>query len=203
MRTMSYPTNVAEFREVLSEVEQSFVLENRLPQWVFEAENGALAFCQYPHVVGGGFATILAGLASAHGDEYISAIMLDPDPYLFFEWYGCYPVMRLNAAAIEQTYWQAISFEPHGDVAGAPTDIANTFAIVGDSGRWAVWGERRWDLGVLRSDIPRGSWLESDVPFVSAEEAIEDFTAINSLRSPAEFDRQEFLRNYRPPQWGQ
>ncbi|MDR5701869.1 hypothetical protein [Agromyces aerolatus] len=47
------------------------------------------------------------------------------------------------------------------------------FAITGSSGRWAVWGQRSWDLGILLSDSEDGPWKNAGVEFLSIEEALE------------------------------
>ncbi|GAA2054224.1 hypothetical protein [Leifsonia soli] len=195
-RTNAYPANIDGFREVLGEGSRLISIERRLPDWVFTKHGATLAYCQYSHVIEGSFRPVLSALGQAHGDEYITVVQLDPAPETYFDWYDCFPAMRLRAIDIDATYWHAMSFEPQGDITGAPINIANVVGVAGSSGRWAVWGERRWDLGILYSEIPHGAWLDAGVPFVSPEEAIRDFTQVGEKRSPADFSREIFARNY-------
>jgi len=67
--------------------------------------------------------------------------------------------------------------EPNDDVSGALVESADAIAMCGSTGRWAVWGQRDWEIGILLTD---GSFAppEDSVPSFS------DSTDLELIRSP-------------------
>lgn len=83
--------------------------------------------------------------------------------------------------------------DPHatmGELAARPLDLprrigrwhvrgeigvaADVLAVAGASGRWAVWGQRSWELALVWS-ADGDAWLRDTVPFASPLQALRDF----------------------------
>lgn len=194
---MLYPTRAEAYADLLGSVETSVVTESRLPDWPFRAAVSNADICQFDEVVGGVFGPVLAALAEAHGDETITLVMFDPSPDLQRSYFGRYPAFRLPAESIADSYWHALAFEPNEDPAGAVNSVADVVVLAGDSGRWSVFAQRDWDLTIVSSQTVGGGWLERGVPFLSAEEALAEFTEPDFKIPLPPDDRATFLRHVR------
>ncbi|GAB2481418.1 hypothetical protein GCM10027063_24380 [Promicromonospora xylanilytica] len=67
-----------------------------------------------------------------------------------------------------------MSYEPPGDPGGAVL-YADAFAIFGESGSWAVWGQRDWEVVLVREEGTTRPWREQTDIFVSPEVAVQRF----------------------------
>jgi hypothetical protein len=85
---------------------------------------------------------------------------------------------------------------PMDDPTGEIREASNVFAVVGSSQRWAVWGERWWELALVWATA-HGAWLEvEEVAFLDRAPAMEAFAGYGSsgtLWDPAEVET--FVRN--------
>lgn len=193
--TVCYPSDVDGFESVMSDITRVVDPAIRLPDWPFRALFGFAYFRTFGGVLQGRFEPVVQSLVEAHGDETVSFGVLDPTPDHYREREPSYPVFRVPASDIGETYWKWVSFHQDGPMMGAVIDTADTFVVTGSSGRWAVWAERQWDLGIILSDIEGGPWVtDTGAIFLSAEEALEEWTEFESGPLP-DVIRTRFLKN--------
>lgn len=174
------PKNADEFATCQADVVAVLDLTSRLPELPFRVSGGEIRIAQYEHLLGTDFVPVLAGLADDHGDAAVTIVVVDPDPAYYVKQYSHFPAVRLERAALPERYWEGISYEPSGDPTGAIAYTADVVAVAGATRGWAVWGQRDWDLVLIHSTAPAGPWADTSVPFVSAEEAVQDFTFASS-----------------------
>ncbi|MFJ4209097.1 hypothetical protein ACIPY2_11630 [Paenarthrobacter sp. NPDC089675] len=192
-----YPTDVASFKRILDNLNKVVHVEHRLPLWPFRAPTGIVDICQYSHAIEGSFEPVLQALAAAHDDTTVSFAAMEPDPHYYRENYGSYPAFVLPAKSIGGRYWDAVSFEPIGDPTGSVAYTANVAALVGSSGRWAVWAERSWDIALVLSQHRDGAWTSAGVEFVSVENALANFTEPDFKTPLEENQRTSFIERFR------
>ena len=75
---------------------------------------------------------------------------------------------------------------------------AEVVAVFGDSGRWGVWVERNLAGLVASADPPSlAMWELEQGPFLSAEDALDDFLSLNLGDSSADVSfAADLCRNY-------
>jgi hypothetical protein len=196
-----YPEDRAMFDALLVGVERVVDTEIRLPSWPLRDWTAAanVDVCQYSNAIEGAFGPVLQALADFHGDEVVTTVVLDPTPAYYHEHYGTFPAFSLSRDDVAASFWECVSFEPGGDPTGAVVYTANVVTAVGDSGAWAVWAERSWDLAVVLSATPDGPWLACGVPFVPITTALADFTEPDFKTPLSPTARRTFLQNFDPP----
>ncbi len=98
--------------------------------------------------------------------------------------------------AVAASYSAGLRYEPDSDPTGALGESLDVVAMAGSSEAWAVWAQRDWEIGLLLTAAPSGSWRSTDVPWFDRE------TDLDSLRSPtgwgpalSEGDLATFTRN--------
>lgn len=197
MNELVYPASKPEYERIVADVGQHIDLDSRLPDWPFTAPTGYVNFCEYDDAIQGPFGPVLQALTAEYGDRSVSFTVLEPSPTAyFFHYFGSYPAFSIPPALLSE-YWDVVSHRPGGDPTGAVTDIADTVAIVGDGGRWAVWGERRWGLALVLTEREEGPWTRAGLDFVNVHDALDWFTEppYKTPLDPAA--REAFLANVR------
>lgn len=192
-----YPSEAASFKRILRTIERSLRCDFRLPDWPFVAATGNADMCQFSLAVEGPFGAVLQELVGVYGDANISFAVLDPSPEYYRKYYGSYPAFTTPGEAIAEAFWGSVSYEPEGDPTGSVAYTANVVAIAGDSGSWAVWGERSWDIAIVLSSRRSGPWKSVGVDFVPAVNALADFTEPAFKQPLADSERAAFLNNVR------
>lgn len=192
-----YPSDNPSFEIVTAAVERVLQVSSRLPEWPFRVPLGNADFCQFSLAIEGPFGAVLEALVDTHGDASVSLAVLDPSPMYYRDNYGSYPVFTVPAAGISQTYWHYVTYEPNADPTGAVAYTANVVGVAGNTGAWAVWAERSWDMAIVMSQIVGGPWTSVDVDFVSAEDALAHYTEPNFKIALQTHERATFLDNVR------
>ncbi|MCR6689360.1 hypothetical protein [Cellulomonas sp.] len=153
---------------------------------------------EYSRMLGGTFGLTLAALTRAYGDESVATVILDPGVPYYTNGYGVFPAFQVRTASVAERYGEGMQRAPGGDPAGAFVDSADVVAIAGSSGRWAVWGQRDWEIGLLCTPHDSGPWEKSPVPLFGRH------VELNDLRAPAGWclplsddDVSEFWQNLR------
>lgn|GEM_PF-776850 len=174
MKESIYPESLTTFQRILDSVGRCVELESRLPAWPFTAPTGYVSACEYDDAIEGPFGPVLRSLADTYGDRQVSLVVLDPSPQYYRDNYGSYPAFSI---AVERlvSYWDVVAYEPGDDPTGAVIFTANTVAIVGDSGKWAVWEERWWGIALLLTSFKDGPWTGQEVEFFDAHDALAWF----------------------------
>ncbi|WP_153004125.1 hypothetical protein [Microbacterium testaceum] len=69
----------------------------------------------------------------------------------YFETYGGYPGFRLKGGDLVAGYWAGLSTNQPNEFNkyNAGEVLYDYISIAGESGRWAVWGQRDWDVALL------------------------------------------------------
>jgi hypothetical protein len=147
----------------------------RLPDWPFRSKQGQVDLCEYNEFSDDEFTNALEVLARVHGDESISLVVVKPDPEEYhIQDLEHFPSFSVPTVDIGTSYWEAVSYEPQGDPGGAVL-YADAFAIFGESGSWAVWGQRDWEVAVIQAKSATRPWREKTDIFVSPEVAVQRF----------------------------
>ncbi|MFD2025080.1 hypothetical protein [Promicromonospora aerolata] len=140
--TYTFARDRSEYGAFLTRMWQVIDPGTRLPAGPFRSELGQVDVCEYNEFSDDDFAKALEVLGRVHGDESISLVVVDPDPEEYhIRDLGHFPCFSVPTGDIGSSYWEAVSYEPQGDPGGAVL-YADTFAIFGESGSWAVWGQR-------------------------------------------------------------
>lgn len=167
----------------------------RLPQLPFVPRGGTVAVGQFTRLLGVDFVPVFQALARAHDDDDIAAAVVEPAKPYYEQHYGFLPAFSVGAQGLDNGYWKGLTYSPSGDPTGEIGVSADVFAVVGSSGRWAVWGERFWDVALLWT-MTSGPWLNVGVPFVTPRAAVEDFAGYGTWGTRLNDDAvREFVRN--------
>jgi hypothetical protein len=195
---LQIPGSEAEFSTIWAEVTTAVDPSLRLPDWPFVQAKGHVVIGQYERLLGADFVPVLETLTSAHGDDYISFITINPDPEYYVTNYGHFPAFRIAHDALAVEYWPALTYEPGGDPTGALAYTANVVGMVGSTRAWSIWGQRDWDLVLVHTQTIEGAWLHTEVPFVNATDALANFTAPTRWMAPlTDSQASAFLKNLR------
>ena len=145
------------------------------PGWPFRSTGGEVDLCEFNEFSGDDFARTLETLAGAHGDEGVSFVMVRPEPDEYHvPDLGHFPCFSVPIQDIVRSYCEAVSYEPQGDPGGSVL-YADAFAIFGESGAWAVWGQRDWEVVAVYADGQARPWRDGTDIFVSPRTAVDRF----------------------------
>lgn len=193
-----FPSVDVDFEALRDVVAARVDLDARLPDWPFRGVRGHAVIFEYDRILGGSFGDVLAALVDAYGDDTVTALGVEPPLFYYRDEYGLFPAFRIAGERVRIDYGDALRFEPGGDPTGSLGDSLDVIAISGSSGAWSVFGQRDWEIGLLRTVEPNGVWLDAGVPWFDVD------VDLNAIRSPAgwgvalsESDREEFVRQCR------
>jgi hypothetical protein len=193
-----FPSDPAEFKEVVDAVSRSIDPLRRLPDWPFRASSGFVTIYEYDRVLGRQFGRVLESLAADFGDSEVYVMGVAPEVSYYRDGYGVFPAFRVGRGSLEASYVAGLRHEPDGDPTGALGDSLDVVAMAGSSGAWSIWAQRDWEIGLLLTAAPSGPWRSTDVPWFDRD------TNLDSIRSPAgwglalsEGDLATFWRNVR------
>ena len=168
----------------------------RLPDSPFKTP-GRFSLCEYESFTSLTFGRAIAALAAQYRDEWISGVVIAPDPETYFEGDHVYSAFRLGRGDLSARWAAVVSFEPAGNAAASIQVQAMILAVAGSSGLWGIWGERAEGVAVVRTDSADDSWQGEEGPFVDAKEALRSFVEPNYVAAPlpGAFEKQ-FLLNF-------
>lgn len=177
--------------------EAVFDLNSRLPSVVSSLASADAPFFDGDIVLGGSGWELASSLALAHGDPTVNVLMLDPDPAEFFSSTGEYGCFSCASDAARDSYVAGLFGDPR-EVADQIGYVAETVAVFGASGRWGIWAERNI-AGLVVSAEPSalGAWELDNGPFLTVDEALDEFLGLNLGVGAAGLDFAIWLRrNY-------
>ena len=187
-----------DFRLGLQDLGQSLDYRTRLPKWPFRTPSGWVRIYEYDRLLGSDFGTVLGALAEEYRDQHVTVATLDPHMSCYRDEYGFYPGFQVRGIDVSDGYGLGLRHEPDGDPTGALAYTANVIAISGSSGAWSVWAQRDWEVGLLLTRDPAGTWCDQAVPSFSRD---VDLTSIRSPRGwgmpLSDVDLAVFWRNIR------
>ena len=175
---LHFPKSSDEFAHYVDEVKASLNITLRLPDWPFLAATGYVTACEFDQLLGSTFVPVVEALSEQFGDEAVTMVVVDPSPEYYQREYSFFSSFRVDRNALQQGYWAGLSHEPNQNPTGAIAYTANTVALVGSSHKWAVWGQRDWEVALLLTPVKEGQWLDAGVSFVDTRRALAE------LRSP-------------------
>jgi hypothetical protein len=185
---------------VFADLRRVLDLSTRMPNFPFLIEEGTDSFCQDVTFNAGSFGPFLERLSLQFNDEFVSGARLDPRHFLDNEDIrGNYSAFHIPSSDVADKYWDALTYEPNDSIANAINSNWNVLCATGSSGSWAIWGERRIGIAIVRTAGSDVSWRVDSDWFLPPIEAIHAFIEPEFNRQPlsAEF-RQTFLENVRP-----
>lgn len=188
-----------EYELVFSDLRRVVNLSARLPDTPFRINEGTDSYCEFLRFRGGSFGPFLEALATQFHDEFVLGANLDE----FFidreNRNGTFAAFHIPTPQIAEQYYQALTYEPDDNMAGAMYFSAEILCVGGSSGTWAIWGERVNGVAIVRTVGSDVSWRAYSEWFVEPEDAIRDFVEPEFSRQPLPAEwRRTFLRNARP-----
>jgi hypothetical protein len=151
----------------------------RLPEWPFTTARGYVTIYEYDRILGGDFGEVLDALASTYRDNMVTVVGFEPNVSYYRDAYGLFPGFQVSRDSIRDGYGSGLMHEPRGNPTGSLGLSLDVMAIAGDSGSWAAWGQRDWEIGLLLTPDSAGVWLDTGLPWFAP-----DFD-LDSIRSPA------------------
>ncbi|WP_146771108.1 hypothetical protein [Prauserella muralis] len=167
---MAYPfiESESELRQISSRLHRIVDPSSSLPDWPFIPVEGEVDICEDVEFSGDDFAVALAEIAKVHRDKSLYFVTLDGGDMR--------PCFSLAVEEIPRGYRAAVGHEPVEELnGGSIRDAVTIFAIFGDSTKWAVWGDRNWEVLVVYSPEVRRPWRDAtELEFVTAARAVDD-----------------------------
>ena len=190
---MHHAVDRGEFWRISRRVGWLIDLSSRLPEWVFWGKHGFVSFFDHAHVLSGGFGEVLEGLAQTYGDESVDVVVFDPPMPYYRDGYGFYPGFIVDSDSLLQGYEEGIGSVPGGDLKGALRADCHDIGIAGSSGKWMVWSQRDWGIGLLVTPDETGPWLSANIPVFDRNIDIETLLeSVGSSISLSEQDKEMF-----------
>ncbi len=170
-------------------------LDNRLPAWPFKAPSGFVAICEFDDIFGG-FGRVLERLAEFYGDAFV--MLLGVDRISFYRSrYGIWPALQFEASSVREEYWGVLHWDPEDGFMPELGHAVDVVAIAGSSGRWGVWGQRDWEVGLLLTPDRAGPWCDEGVRFFGRDLDLDDIRGPEGWTLPLTEDMlAEFWGNF-------
>jgi len=156
----------------------------RLPQQVFANATGCFLFFEFGRAFSEGAWRLFSRLAREFGEHLVRVKAIEPDAHAYYQHhFGEVAEFALEGSDIESAYVARMHNWPAASIADAMAYRADVAAWGGDSGRWACWGEREFNLCVLHvvSDerlIKELRLLPDDyLPILSLEDALANIVS--------------------------
>ena len=153
-------TDVAIFESSHREIENRFYLDATLPDQVFRDGFESFAFEAFDWVMGAKFWRVIQKLANVSGDGSLLLAVLDPDPSSYYKKeFGYYNWANIPVSFSSHEYWNLINEYPNASPADCLLVNSEKVIWLPKSGKWAIWGERSYEVCVIgcRKEILSGS----------------------------------------------
>lgn len=193
-----FPTTEVDFYDLRDAVAARVDLATRLPAWPFHGARGYATIFEYDEVLHGHFGRVLHALASAYGDETVTAVGVEPRWTYYRDSYGLLPAVRIEREHLGDGYGDALRFEPNDDPTGSLEISLNVLAIAGSSGAWSVFADRAWEIGLLLTPDRDGGWLDAGVAWFPTDVDLDSILPPAGWGTPlSQQDREELSRHLR------
>lgn len=168
------------WQTLLTKGSEVFRLERRLPDIVHRLRCGPRPFFDGDLVFGTSAWTMVASLAALHRDPLVHFLTIEPSAEHFLEAAGTYGGFTVAVTSDGDGYARGLFGGTLEAAPGKPAYVAEVAVLVGETGRWGIWVERGV-AGVVSVEDPSalGGWELAYGPFLSAEDALDDFLALN------------------------
>lgn len=174
MSELFQPSSIDEFAYCLSDINNVFNIDARFPTLPFTLNGGYISLAEFYWIQSGPLGILATQLMDYYKDEYVTYVVLDPDPVYFIHFYDYFPAFRSSYKGGPDQYWEGVSYIPHGRPTGSIENAVDVGAIVGSSGKWGFWGQRDWEFLLLSTPDNEGPWLHEEVPFFELDQEVLD-----------------------------
>jgi hypothetical protein len=173
MKRFAFLDDLDTFNKQKRNVEACCCIGKSLPERVFNESLSCFRFEEFDWAMSAEFWPSVQRLCQRSGDASILIAVLEPDPLNYYrKEFGYFNWAELPIVASSDDYWTLIKHSP--DESPADSLLANSEKVVWlpPSKKWAIWGERRFEVCVLGSQGPTAldSWnnlewaLETGMP---------------------------------------
>jgi len=163
MTTIEPIKNEETFLNASYEIKQNFQINQGLPQNPFRHFYENFSFEEFDWALCDEFWKNIQKLALQSVDKYLLMAVLNPDPIHYYKKeFGYYNWSIIPTAASDNEYWQFLNHHPQKSPADSIFINSEKIAWLPPSKRWAIWGERSYELCVLghQTDIEASSWKD-------------------------------------------
>lgn len=145
----------------------------RFPAVPFRGLTGNCWVLAFDDILGSRFSGRLMELAAAFGDQAVEVVAADQDAEEWLRHQGVLPGFIAPVDSLVDTYLKCMWKSPDGSIGWELGHVANDFALVGSSGKWALWAQRDWEIGLLVTTGDFQLAASEDAPFVLPGEDFE------------------------------
>lgn len=139
-----------DFEAAKSEIEKVFIVDGGLPARVFKSVYRQFAFEQFLWMLSGDVWPAIQQLAKSSNDETVLMAVLEPKPDSYYKReFGYYNWVRLPISQFGVDYWKLLNQHPPESPADSILCISETILWLPPSAKWAIWGDRGYDICVL------------------------------------------------------
>lgn len=189
-----YAATNSDYRLIEADTARAVNLRGRLPAWPFVARSGFASIFEFDYVLGD-FGRVLEQLARVYCDK--SVLLIGLEPRYYEPAFGVWPALRFDSCSVRERYWETLYWEPGTGVVGNLGDTLNVLAIAGSSGKWGVWGQRDWEVGLLLTPDRAGPWCDEGVRFFGRDLDLDDIRGPEGWTLPLTEDMlAEFWGNF-------
>jgi len=154
-------TDNTEFESRRLEVEKLFHCNATLPDQVFREGFNYFAFENWERMFGGEFWPVIQELAETSADESVLLGVFDADPSSFWrKHFGHYGWAKIPVSLSSCEFSDLLNEDPTQESPPGGVNLyAHKMVLVPQSAKWAIWGERRWEIWVVgfREELPTSS----------------------------------------------
>lgn len=190
-----------EWQRLVDLASSVFSLSDRLPAVVSSLPSTGTPFFDGDVMFGDAGWKIASSLARLHKDPAVNLLVVDPGNEFFLDRSGGYGCFSCPSASSVDGYVSEMFGDPASRLFAPIAYVANVLSIFGASRRWGIWVERNVaGLVTSYSHDLLPAWQIEHGPFLSADEALQDFIAINLGGDSANDPRfsAALRRNYGP-----
>ena len=175
-------------------------ISSELPSLVFGPGFSNFRFFEFDYILSESFWPVLKALATSSGDSHLLFWVLMPDPAKYYkQQFGRYGVIRFDTADSEGDFANVLFQALGGNAADALAYNAKRVAVYSPSTKWAIWGDRVQEIGVVAQQAessPPNCW--GTIPLYQASDEATRRVLARATRArtiPDEF-MQNLKKNY-------
>lgn len=145
-----YIHDKADFEAMKKLVDNMFKTEKGFPEQVFKHQFNKFLYHSFYWTMSGDVWRQLQSLANESMDDYVLVAVLEPDPENYFrKEFKYYNWLKIPVNLSEDDYFDIIESFPKESPADAILYHSDVVIWFSPSGKWAIWGDRDWECGVI------------------------------------------------------
>lgn len=169
-------SDMAEFatqRGELAAIEARFDMIKRFPSVPIVGISGSSWVLSFDDVLSSRFAGRLRELVDAFGDESVEVLAVDEDAEKWSRQLGILPGFVAKGENLVTGYLDGLWDPPRASAGWELFLNGSVFAVAGSSGKWALWTQRDWEIGLLVTTGDFQLAASEEAPFVLPGEDFE------------------------------